>query len=80
MQSISSVYFPQFSESIRELEKASDQYRIWIYRAEFKRHSNNVAQIADGFSEAHTPYVQKREALLDALKKFAKTPRASTRA
>src|SRR5260370_25146474 len=69
VQSISSVYFQQFSELILELETASDQYRIWMYQAEGRRVSKN-AQYADGFSEAYGPYVQKREALLDALKKF----------
>jgi hypothetical protein len=71
VQSISSVYFQQFSELVRELEIASDQYRIWMYQAEGRRVSKN-AQYADGFSEAYGPYVQKREALLDALKKFAR--------
>ena len=71
MQSISSIYFPQFSELIAELDRASSQYRIWIYTAEQKRVSNNIAQISDGFDEAFGPYAQKREALLKALQKFA---------
>jgi len=71
VQSISSVYFPQFSELIGELERASDQYRVWIHTAEGKRVSNNLAQVADGFNEVSVPYVQKREALLRALKKSA---------
>src|SRR5437868_1948308 len=29
VQSISSVYFPQFDELIHELDRASHQYRIW---------------------------------------------------
>jgi hypothetical protein len=72
VQSISSVYFPQFRELISELEKASDQYHIWIHKAEQKRVSNNIAQVSDGFNEAYAPYVQKRKALLDALQKFAR--------
>jgi hypothetical protein len=72
VQSISSVYFPQFSELIGELELASDQYRIWIHKAEQKRLSNNIAQVSDGFDDAFNPYVQKREALLNALQKFAR--------
>jgi hypothetical protein len=71
VQSISSVYFQHFSESIRELETASDQYRIWMYQAEGKRVSKD-AQYAEGFAEAYGPYVQKRNALLDALKAFAR--------
>jgi hypothetical protein len=71
VQSISAVYFPQFSELIGELDRASDQYRLWIYKAVLKRVAKNLAQLADGFDEASLPYVRKREALLDALKKFA---------
>jgi hypothetical protein len=50
---------------------ASDQYKIWIFNAEGKRVSNNTAQLVDGYGEVSAPYVQKREALLYALKKFA---------
>jgi hypothetical protein len=71
VQSISSVYFPQFSELIGELDRASDQYRIWIYNTEQLRRANAVARLSDGFNEVNVPYVRKREALLDALKKFA---------
>jgi hypothetical protein len=71
VQSISAVYFPQFSELIRELEIASTQYRFWIHTAEIRRVTNSLIQISDGFNEAHGPYVQKREALLKALQKFA---------
>jgi hypothetical protein len=71
VQSIASVYFPQFSELIGELDRASGQYKIWIYNAGQKRISNNLTQFLDGFNEAHVPYAQKREALLAALKKFA---------
>jgi hypothetical protein len=73
VQSISSVYFPQFVEPIGELNMASTQYRIWIYEAESKRISNNTAQVSDGFNEVSTPYVQKRETLLNALQKFARS-------
>jgi hypothetical protein len=71
MQSISSVYFPQFVEPIAELDRASTQCRIWIHTAEVRRVTNNLVQISDGFNEAHGPYAQKREALLGALQKFA---------
>jgi hypothetical protein len=72
VQSISSVYFPQFNELIGELDRTSTQYRIWIHTAAQKRISNNIAQVSDGFNEAYNPYAQKREALLDALQKFAR--------
>jgi hypothetical protein len=71
VQSISSVYFPQFNDLIAELDRAADQYRLWIHRAEHKRLSKNIAQLSDVFDEVIGPYTQKREALLDTLKKFA---------
>ncbi len=49
----------------------SDQYEIWIHTAAHKRLSNNTAQVSEGSDEVIGPYVKKREALLDALKKFA---------
>ena len=72
VQSISSVYFPQFSELIGELDRASDQLYNWIQRAAQKRISNNLAQISDGFDEAYLPYAEKPDALLVALQKFAR--------
>jgi hypothetical protein len=64
LQSISSVYFPQFDKAIRELDAATLNYRSWM---EIAPQTNG-----DGFEEAYNPYVQKRDALLDALRKFAR--------
>ena len=64
VQSISSVYFPQFVESIAVLDQATFQYKIWIY--------NNPGQLGAGYVEASMLYVREREALLDALKAFAR--------
>jgi hypothetical protein len=58
VQSIWSVYFPQFDEGIRELDIATLQYRMWIHAAAAHRISNNKSQFLDGFSEAHAPYVR----------------------
>jgi hypothetical protein len=71
VQAISSVYFPQFDEAIRELDIATIQYRMWIHTAAVRRIDHNITQLSEGLSEAYTPYVQKRDALLGALKKFA---------
>jgi hypothetical protein len=71
VQSISSVYFPQFDEAIRELDIATIQYRMWIHTAAVRRIDHDIAKVSEGLSEAYTPYVQKRDALLGALKKFA---------
>jgi hypothetical protein len=71
VKSISTVYFPQFSKLVLELEVAADQYRDWIYAAR-QRSTDNVAYPTEGFDHALWPYLEKREALLDALKKFAR--------
>jgi hypothetical protein len=63
VQSVSAAYFPQFDQAIRELDAATSSYRSWMEIA---------PQInASGFEEAYNPYAEKRDALLDALKKFA---------
>jgi DNA repair ATPase RecN len=72
VQSISSIYFPQFDELIDELARATTQLRIWINKAERKRLTKDLADdLSGGYNEAFRPYAQKREALLDALKNFA---------
>jgi len=74
VQSISAVYFPQFDELIDKLWRASTQVTSWVYYTRHERPSNNtvMAPIPDGFEEVLRPYMRKREALLDALKKFAR--------
>jgi hypothetical protein len=71
VQSISAVYFPQFNKLIGELDRAADRYLGWIYQARQKRIASGSELLSDGFKEAYVPYGQKREALLNALKKFA---------
>jgi hypothetical protein len=72
VQSISSVYFPQFDEAIRELDGATTRYRMWIQAAAVRRLDNNITQeVSEGLTEAFTPYAQKRDALLGTLTKFA---------
>jgi len=72
VQSISSVYFPQFNHQVIELASAVDLYRDWIYRAAKKRTDHPIDRTAtERGVDALMPYVEKREALLDALKTFA---------
>lgn len=68
VQSISAVYFPQFSELISELDLAA--YALW---AEMYA-PNRATQVRhDGMdANAFEPYRRKLQALLDALKKFAR--------
>jgi hypothetical protein len=71
LQSIGSVYFSQFNDLIGELKGVAIEYRRWTVGAA-QRHRKNDANWKDGFNEAYNPYLQKREALLDALQKFAR--------
>jgi hypothetical protein len=72
VQSISAVYFPQFSGLVGELDQATTPYRVWIHSVEQKRVlGEDIAQVSAGFADAFLPYAQTRAALIDALKKFA---------
>jgi hypothetical protein len=71
VESISAVYFPQFDELISELAQAQADYRLWIYKAERKRNIKDD-HFSDGISEAFAPYAQRRDTLIDAIKKFAR--------
>jgi hypothetical protein len=72
VQSISAVYFPQFSKLVGELDQATTPYRLWIHDVEQKRVlGEDIAQLVAKFADAFQPYSQQRAALIDALKKFA---------
>jgi hypothetical protein len=71
VQSISAVYFPQFDTAIKQLNQATNAYRLWMTQAGQKRRAGKLDQADDGFKDAYRPYSEKREALIDALKKFA---------
>src|SRR6516162_1933839 len=71
VQSISSVYFPQFSTLANDLDEAATEYRRWMIGAGEKRLNKDPTHIG-GFVEAYEPYKRKRNALLDALQKFAR--------
>jgi hypothetical protein len=72
VKSISAVYFPQFSKLILEVEVAEDRYRGWIYAAKKERIATPFARLTAGFDDAFWPYTEKRDALLKALKEFAR--------
>src|SRR6266699_5334500 len=65
LQSISAVYFPQFDKPIVAMSRAANRF---MYKAEQKNITQNAEE---GFDEVIQFYVNKREALLDALKAFA---------
>jgi hypothetical protein len=69
VQSIAAVYFPQFSEMVDELNIVSSRYVAWIYNPQEAALFGTAKPLQ--FEEVYRPYVQKFEALLDALKAFA---------
>ena len=71
VQSISSIYFPQFRALVGELNSAVLQYRVWMLGAQGRR-LNGLANINEGFNEAYEPYWRKCNSLLDALQEFAR--------
>jgi len=58
VQSISSIYFPQFRALVGELNSAVLQYRVWMLGAQGRR-LNGLANINEGFNEAYEPYWRK---------------------
>ena len=71
VQSISSVYFPQFDDAVKELSVAASGYQVWLTGAGKKRLAGDVQHMNDGFNEAYKPFLGKRDGLINALKKFA---------
>ncbi|TFV74096.1 hypothetical protein E4K64_19070 [Bradyrhizobium frederickii] len=72
VQSITSIYFPRFSNLVTELDLAASKIEIWIAKGAHKRLNKDVAGLNDGWVEAYEPYVEKREDLLSALGKYAR--------
>lgn len=69
LQAISSVYFPQFSKLVDELDIVSSRYVAWIYNPQDKTFSETGKALL--FDGAYTPYSNSREARLNVLTKFA---------
>lgn len=71
---ISSVYFPQFDNPIRELDAATLGYRGWMITTGFQMNEGGIEGACSAeLAKALQPYVHARESLLTALKKFAET-------
>jgi hypothetical protein len=64
--------FPTFMKKIEALAGASKNYQAWMGQAGYKRTSGkDAAQINAGLLEVYTPYVDRRNELLEDLKKYA---------
>ncbi|PSO19534.1 hypothetical protein C7G42_14895 [Bradyrhizobium sp. MOS003] len=72
VQSISSIYFPRFSNLLTELDVAASGLEVWIAKGAHKRLNKDIAGLNDGQAEAYRPYMEKRENLLSALGKYAR--------
>jgi hypothetical protein len=71
IQAIASVYFPQFDPLVRELDRGTANYRVWIETANYKRTSGQLTRLPDGLSEAMKPYNDSRDKLTEELCSFA---------
>jgi hypothetical protein len=72
IEGIAAVHFPDFAPQIEELAVAVRPYEIWIVTAGYKRvRGGEPEEVLDGLSAAYNPYVEKRNALLGALRRFA---------
>jgi hypothetical protein len=70
VQSIAAVYFPQFNELVHQLDVVSSRYVAWVYNPQ-EAAGFGVSEPLE-FVDVYQPFVEKREALLDALKNFAR--------
>jgi hypothetical protein len=72
MWAISTIYFPQFSDAISELDTVSDQYELWMRKAAIKRLEKKIGELNDGFREVYDPYFKKFLALQSKMQEYAK--------
>lgn len=56
---ISALYFPDFLESLRELDLSSEEYMIWMIGASQRRIGGQMQNINDGFADAFKPYRER---------------------
>ena len=71
IQAISDTYFPEFEDLVQQLYTASTDYEIWSSRAAQKKLRSEPEYMA-GHENIVKTYMEKREALLTALRNFAR--------
>jgi hypothetical protein len=70
IHAISDVYFPQFQRAVEDLATAARAYRMWMY--EVAQHKPETKEeLYAGHQKVVTPYMEKQNALLAELKRFA---------
>jgi hypothetical protein len=73
LQSISSVYFPQFEAKIKELEIAARNYEAWMLAEGAKRLSGEPLPLTvQNFADAYGPFQSKANDLLHDLSEHAR--------
>jgi hypothetical protein len=71
IQAISDVYFPQFGKAVEDLGTAALAYRMWMY--EVAQHKPETKEeLYAGHKKIVAPYMEKQNALLAALRTFAR--------
>ena len=71
IQAISDTYFPEFEDFVQQLYIASIDYEIWLSNAAQKKLQKEPEYMA-GHENIVKTYMDKREALLTALRNFAR--------
>jgi hypothetical protein len=71
LESIAMVYFPQFLQSITELDRLSDAYEIWMHEGVKKRLAGKIRELSD-VTDIYTPYSTRLASLLSELRTYAK--------
>lgn len=71
VQGITALYFPEFADQVRALERGADKYEAWIFDRGQARLRGEIDQLRDGNIEAYSDYSRVRIQLLHELQEAA---------
>ena len=71
IRAISATYFPEFEQLVLHLEIVSTTYEKWMLETEQKR-LEGESYLLGGHDDVVKRYLEKREALLNELRSFAR--------
>lgn len=74
---VAAVSFPQFLDAIARLDAGAKKYRHWMATRLEKRREKKFDELNDGFDEAYSNYLNRRDDLLLQLLTYAKSEFAS---
>jgi hypothetical protein len=73
IEAISSTYFPQFADLVRQLNSASNEYEVWILDTGQKRIRGEAGyEKLTGHDDVLTKYTKARDLFLAELRSFAR--------